>query len=165
VATTDMGQKQGRGAAVPLSRGELGPRLTQCGRGRGLLPYQVASSSRQPFGHNRHGPKTGIAPFKGGVPAATPCNTTSPGPRFTSVPSGILIHPTVWPQQAWAKSWVGLCPFWGSCMGPHRTQSRLGRGLPPYQVASYSIQPFRHNVHWPKIGGCALLGRGNWVPI
>jgi len=24
----------------------------QCGRGRGLLPYQVASSSIQPFGHN-----------------------------------------------------------------------------------------------------------------
>jgi len=25
-------------------------------------------------------------------------NTMSPGPRPTSVPSGILIHPTVWPQ-------------------------------------------------------------------
>jgi len=32
------------------------------------------------------------------VGAATPSNTTLPGPRFTSVPSGILIHPTVWPQ-------------------------------------------------------------------
>ena len=31
-------------AAVPLSRGELGPRLSQCGLGRGLLLYQVASS-------------------------------------------------------------------------------------------------------------------------
>jgi len=27
-----------------------------------------------------------------------PSNTMSPGPRTTSVPSGILIHPTVWPQ-------------------------------------------------------------------
>ena len=27
---------------------------TQCGLGPGLLPYQVASSSIQPFGHNRH---------------------------------------------------------------------------------------------------------------
>ena len=49
-----------RGAAVPLSPGgELGPRLTQCGLGRALLPYQVVSSFIQPFGHNRHGPKTG----------------------------------------------------------------------------------------------------------
>jgi len=43
--------------------GKLGPRLTQCGLGRGLLPYQVASSSIQPFDHNRHGPKTGAVPF------------------------------------------------------------------------------------------------------
>jgi len=30
--------------------------------------------------------------------AGSPSNTMSPGPRPTSVPSGILIHPTVWPQ-------------------------------------------------------------------
>ena len=47
------------GAAVPLSLAELGPRLTQCGLSRGLLPYQVASSSIQPFGHSRYGPKIG----------------------------------------------------------------------------------------------------------
>jgi len=37
------------------------------------------------------------------------------------------------------QKWRGLlCPFpWGSY--------RLGRGLPPYQVASGSIQPFGHN--------------------
>jgi len=47
--------------------GELGPRLTPCGLGRGLLPYQVASSSIQPFCHNRHRLKTGrCAPFRGG---------------------------------------------------------------------------------------------------
>ena len=51
------GRKEG--AAVPLSRRELGPRLTQCGLGRGLRPYQVASSFIQAFRHNRHGPKTG----------------------------------------------------------------------------------------------------------
>jgi len=37
--------------AVPLSR-ELEPRPVQCGLGRGLLTYQAASSSIQPFGHN-----------------------------------------------------------------------------------------------------------------
>jgi len=62
--------------------GELAPRLTQCGLGRGLLSYQVASSSIHPFGHNRHGPKTaGCAPFRRGA-ATYPSNTTSPGPRF-----------------------------------------------------------------------------------
>ena len=28
----------------------------------------------------------------------SPSNTMLPGPRLTSVPSGILIHPSVWPQ-------------------------------------------------------------------
>ena len=41
------------GAVVPLSQGELRPRLTQYGVGRGLLPYQVVSSSIHPFGHYR----------------------------------------------------------------------------------------------------------------
>jgi len=36
------------------------------------------------------------APSRGGV--GSPSNTMSPGQRPTSVPNGILIHPTVWPQ-------------------------------------------------------------------
>jgi len=78
---------------VPLSVGELDPYLTQCRLGVDLLPYQVVSWSIQPFGHNRHGPrfirtqakrKWGLlCPFPWGV---------------TGSPSGILIHPTVWPQ-------------------------------------------------------------------
>jgi len=50
-------------------------------------------------GHNRHGPHRG-----GGaaVPlsrrAGTPSNTMWPGPRSTSVPSAVFIHPAVWPQ-------------------------------------------------------------------
>jgi len=48
-----------RGGLLCSFRGELGPRQIQCGLGRGLLPYQVASSSIQPFGHNRHWPKIG----------------------------------------------------------------------------------------------------------
>ena len=107
------GPKRGGCAAVPLSREELGPRLAQCGLGRGLLPYQVASSSIQLFGHNRPEPKTGgCVPFREGG-AATPSNTTSPGPTFTSVPSGISIHPAVWPQLTWAKNWVRWVFFSG----------------------------------------------------
>jgi len=55
------------GLLCPFCGGiKLGRRLTQRGLGPGLLPYQVASSSIQPFGHNRHGPNTGgCAPFRG----------------------------------------------------------------------------------------------------
>jgi len=84
------------GAAVPLSGG-AGPHITQCGLGRGLPPYQLASWSIQPFGHNRHGPKIGglLCPFFGG--SGSPCNTVWHGLRPTPVPSGILIHAAVWP--------------------------------------------------------------------
>ena len=58
--------------------------------------------------------------------AGSPPNTMWPGPRSTSVPSGILIHPAVWPQYSWAKNWVGPCPFFLGELGPHRTQSHLG---------------------------------------
>ena len=52
------------GAAVPLFTWELASHLTQYGLGRDLLPYQVASSSIQSIGHNRHELKTGaLCPF------------------------------------------------------------------------------------------------------
>ena len=50
-----------RGGAVPLLRSAGNPSI-QCGLRRGLLPYQVASSSIQPFGHNSvgcHSPRGG----------------------------------------------------------------------------------------------------------
>jgi len=50
-------------------------------------------------------------------------------------------------------------------LGPHLTQCLLGRGLPPYQVASWSIQQFSNNKHKPKSerGGCCVpfLGAGS----
>jgi len=48
-------------------------------------------------GHNRHGYKTGgcCAPF---ASAGNPSNTMWPARRSPSVPSGIFIHPAVWPQ-------------------------------------------------------------------
>ena len=51
----------------------------------------------------------GAVPFSGG--AGSPSNTKSPGTRPTSIPSGILVHPAVWPQQTAAKNWVGAVPF------------------------------------------------------
>ena len=49
------------------------------------------------------------------------------------VPSGILIHPAVWNRHG-PKKWGGCAPL--GELGLHLTQCRLGRGLPPYQVAS-----------------------------
>ena len=49
-----------------------------------------------------------------------------------------------------------LCPLLGE-LDPHLTQCRLDRGLPSYQVASWSIQPFSHNT-WAKSGGCPPRG-------
>jgi len=51
-------------------------------------------------GHNRHGPKRWGR--EDAVPllrrAGTLSNTMWPGPRSTPVPSGVFIHPAVWPQ-------------------------------------------------------------------
>ena len=86
-------------------------------------------------GHNRHRPKRGgcCALFAGA--AWSPSNTMWTGPKSTSVPSGVFIHPAAWPQYIWAESWGGAVPLLEE-LGPHITQSRLGRGLTPYQVAS-----------------------------
>jgi len=126
----DMAEK--RGLLCPFL-GELGPRLIHWGLGRGLLPYQVASSSIQPFGHNRHGPTIGwerVCPsFWGGV-AGIPSNTKSPGPSPTPILSAILVHPAVWLQWTLAENGGGLCPFRRGELGPHLTQCRIDRGLP-----------------------------------
>ena len=48
-----------------------------------------------------------------------------PEPRSTSVPSGVFIHPAVWPQQTWAENWGALPPFFAEGqLGTHVTQSR-----------------------------------------
>ena len=39
-----------------------------------------------------------LCPLWGGGELGPPSNTMWPGPRPASIPSGILIHPTVWPQ-------------------------------------------------------------------
>jgi len=63
------------------------------------------------------------------------------------------------------RKFRGPAPIWGESADRRLTQSYVGRGLPPYQVASEVIQPFGHNRHGPKIGGCANSGDGSWVPI
>ena len=52
------------------------------------------------------------------------CNTISLGSRPTFLPSGILIHRVIWPQQIWAENW-GAVPLWGEGSGsPSNTVAR-----------------------------------------
>jgi len=99
-----------------------------------------------------------LCPFQGKLgPHLTQCRR---GPRPTSVPSGILIPPAIWPQYMGRKSGAAVPLFWVE-LGPHLTQCCLGQGPPPYQVASWSTQPYGHNRHWLKIGeGLCPFGRG-----
>ena len=53
----------------------------------------------------------------------------------------------------------GLCPLLGEAESPS-TQCGLGRNLPSYQVASWSIQPFGHSRHGLKIWGSMPLFGG-----
>jgi len=138
------GRKEGW-AAVPLHR-QLGPRLIQCGLGRGSLPYQVASSSIQPFGHNRNGPKIGEGappPFWGG--AGSPSNIKSPGPSPTSIQSGLLIHAAIWPQQIWAKIWGPPPPLWGR--GAGSSSNTMWPALRPACIPSFILIP---PTVWPQ---------------
>jgi len=131
---------------VPRSR-EMGPRLVQCGLHRGLLLYQAASSSIQPFDHNRHGPKMGGSgcALVLGVAGST-SNTMSRRPRPTSIPSSILMHPAVWPQEKWTENWRGgSAPFWERCArSPSNTKSS---GPRPSSIPSDFLI---HAAIWPQ---------------
>jgi len=84
-------------------------------------------------------------------------NTMSPALRSILVPSGILIHPAIWPQQTPAENSGGCCAPYEK-LGSYLTQCGLGRGLPPYQMASWSIQPFGQNKRGPKKWGLLFHG-------
>ena len=85
----------------------------------------------QPFRHSRNGPKIlgwELRPFWG-KGTGSPSNTKSPGPRPTSIPSGILISP---PSRL-ATTDMGC---------------KLGRGYAPLGEGSWVS--ILHNVGWTK---------------
>jgi len=98
--------------------------------------------------------------------AGSPSNTMSPGPRPTSAPSGIFIHPAVWPQQTWAENWAGGC----APLGGRSPSNTMWQGLRPTLIPRAilihaAVWPQVHNRHGPKTGGgllCPFL-RGSWV--
>ena len=72
-----------------------------------------------------------------------PSNTKSPGSRPTTITSGILVHPAVWPQQTVAENW-GLCPFkGGAAESPSNTMSRRPRhtSLPSSTLIHAAVWP------------------------
>jgi len=75
--------------------------------------------------------------------AGSPSNRMWPGPRATSVPSGILMHPVV-PQQTGLKI-RGLCPFFfGGAGSPSSTMSPGPR--PTFISSGILIHP----AVWPQ---------------
>jgi len=87
-----------------------------------------------------------------GAMSLPPSNTMWPGPRPTSLPSGILVHRAVWPQQTLAENW-GVCPFggangypfWGRrAVSPSNTVLPLSR---PTSVPSFILI---HPIVWPQ---------------
>ena len=114
-----MGRKLG---ALPFFGEGAGSHLTQSRLDWGLPPYQVASWCIQPFGHNKNGPKIqgALPPFWGGFWGGEqgPHLTQSPGPRPTSVPSGILIHAAIWLQHTWVENGAVLLFFLGGSWVP-----------------------------------------------
>jgi len=93
----------------------------------------------QPFGHNRNGPQLGrgLCPLLGEGRVGSTANTKSPGLRPSSIPSGILIHAAIWPQQIWDENWVGV--------GSPSNIMWPGWGLPACQVSSWFVQPYGHS--------------------
>jgi len=81
--------------------------------------------------------------------------------RSTSVPSGIVIHPAVWPQQTWAENW-GLCPFEGRGAGyPHNTM------WPASRLTSKPSDMLIHpaTTDMGRKWGVRCPFWGSWVPI
>jgi len=88
--------------------------------------------------------------------AGSLCNTMWPGPRPTFIPSDILIHPAVWPQQTWAKSCWSSCAPWGGAGSAFNTM--LPGSRPIFVPSGILIQTFGHNRHGPRIGGLCPFG-------
>jgi len=126
MATIDIGRKEGGGRVVPLSGGAGSLSNTICGLGRGLLPYQVASSSIQPVGHNRHVPKIGGCALFCGGGAWSPSSIMWPAwtEAHLHVKCRLDLSSRLSTIDMCRKLGGGLCPhFWGGELGPHLTQS------------------------------------------
>jgi len=74
------------------------------------------------------------APFLGRG-AGSPSNTMLLASRPTSIPSGILIHRDIWPQQICADNWEAV-PLWG---GPGSPSNTMWKGPRPTCMQSFVL--------------------------
>jgi len=101
------------------------------------------------------------APFAGG--AGFPSNTMWPGPRSTSLPSGVFIHPAIWPQQTWAENW-GAVPRLGGVGSPSNTVTWAEAYLHTNWHLSPSSRLATTDMGQKLRGDCAALGEGELGP-
>jgi len=120
-----------KGAAVPLSRGGAGSPSNTMWPGRGLLPYQVASSSIQPFGHKRHGPKIG---------GCAPLGERKLGPHQSQCRLGRGLPP--YKVVYWC-----IQPF-----GHNRHERKIGEGCVPFLERGAGSPS---NTMWPRPRLCS----------
>jgi len=84
-----------------------------------------------------------LCPFLGWL-VGSPSNTMSSGLRPTSIPSGILIHPAVWPQQTWAENWGAMRLLKGRAGSP---SNAVWPGPRPTPIPSAILI---HPTIWPQ---------------
>jgi len=116
----------GEGAGSPYSTMSLGLRPTSLPSDILIHPgsgFQQIWAETTDMGRKLGG----SAPFYGWG-AGSLSNTMSLVLRPTSLPSGMLIHPAIRPQQILAENW-GMCPFGEGELGPYLAQCGLGGDL------------------------------------
>ena len=88
--------------------------------------------------------------------AGTPSNTMWPRSRSTYVPSGVFIHPAVWPQSDMGQKLggVGVSLFVGVAGSPSKTKSP---GPKPTSIASGTLV---HPAVWQQ-----QTWAKNWVAV
>jgi len=91
--------------------------------------------------------------------------TVSIGPRPTSIPSGILVYPAIWPQRTWAENWRAVLLYGRGVGSPSNTMS------PSLWRTSVPSRILMHPAVWPqhtgrKLGGAVplFLGGGAGSP-
>jgi len=143
------------GCVSPCNTMWLGPRPT-------IVPSAILI---QRFGHNSHGPKIGGCARWGCSWFRFWHSCWAEAYRRTKChldPSSHLATTDMGQK-------LGGYALFGGGLVPHLAQCDMRRGLPPYQVASWSIQP----AIWPQqilaknfggSRGCAPLGRGAVSP-
>jgi len=72
-------------------------------------------------------------------------DTKLPGPRPSSMPSDILIHAAIWPQQIWAESWGSCAPLGDG--GPGSPSNTKSPGPRPSSIPGGILM---HAVVWPQ---------------